>query len=73
MYFLGWILEKLKRGILVHNLPRNLSAIENIVIMLRKGLEDIRRNETRRGEKVGPAGPTLGPVGALFRPRAAAF
>ena len=47
--------------------------MENIIIRLRKGLEVTRRNETRRGEKVGPAGHTLGPVGALFRLMAAAF
>jgi len=46
--------------------------MENIVIRLTKGLEVTQRNETHRGE-VGPAGPTLGPVGALFRPMAAAL
>ena len=40
--------------------------MENIIIRLRKGLEVIRRNETHRGEKVGP-------VGALFRLMAAAY
>ena len=41
--------------------------MENITRRLRKGLEDTRRNETHRGNKVGPADPTLGAVDALVR------
>jgi len=42
--------------------------MENITRRLRKGLEDTRRNESRGGGKVGQAGPTLGPISALFHP-----
>ena len=45
----------------------------NIVIWLGKGLEDTRSSGTHRGEKVEPASPTLGPVGALGHPLAASF
>jgi len=40
-------------------LPQNSSALENITRRLRKGLEDTQRNESRGGEKVGLASPTL--------------
>jgi len=47
--------------------------MENITRRLRKGIEDTQRNESRGGEKVGLADPTLGPVHAMFRLMPAAF
>jgi hypothetical protein len=66
----------ISQGLFQKSIKEGLECIimtQNIVMRLKKGPEVTRRNETHRGEKVGPAGPTLGPVGALFRLMAAAF